>query len=188
MNFYLVMTSTHSSNINGVTLIEMLVTIFVLAVLTMLAAPSFRLLHEKWNVENTAQAMQSTLLMARSEAIKRSGGIGIRKNSNSATCTNASTNQEWGCGWFIYVDTNNNGSWNATEPKIYEIQLNGQVNVMHNSGGNNLKIDRYGITNGLNAKGFTLSPESTGISSSATSSLCMSSGGRIRIIQSVTCQ
>ena len=188
MHLYLVMSSPTSSNLNGVTIIEMLVTLAVLAVLATLAAPSFRLLHEKWSVDSVAQSMHSTLLMARSEAIKRGGGIGIQKNANSTSCTNASTNQEWGCGWFIYNDTNNNGTWNAAEPKLYELQLAGKVNIMHNSGGSALKVDRYGMVNGLNARGFTLSPESMGIASSATSSLCMSSGGRIRVIRSASCQ
>ena len=83
MHLYLVMSSSTSPNLNGVTIIEMLVTLAVLAVLATLAAPSFRLLHEKWSVDSVAQSMHSTLLMARSEAIKRGGGIGIQKNANS---------------------------------------------------------------------------------------------------------
>lgn len=177
----------NKNQMHGLTLIEAMITLAIAAILLALAAPSFQKQYEKWQVLQATQALQSTLLLARSEAIKRNGNVGMRKNTNTAACSNASSNQEWSCGWFIYLDQNSNGSWNTNEPKLQEIQLSGTVNIMHNSGGINIKFDRLGKASGLNAKGFTFSPESQGISSTATHSLCMSSGGRIRIVNDFSC-
>ncbi len=187
MNFDLVIKNTYAFSMRGMTMVEILTVLTIISVLIGLGAPQLIELHERWQVLETARSLESTLLFARSEAIKRGGNIGIRKRNNTAKgCKNASTNQAWGCGWFVYADLNGNGSWNAKEPKLTEVSLPGNINVMHTSGGINIKVDRYGMA-GLNTKSFTFSPERTGINSSSTHTLCMSSGGRIRIINEASC-
>lgn len=188
MNLILVMATTTAHRSLGISLIETLTILAILGTLMGLAAPQFQLLRERWQVLQATRALESTFMMARSEAIKQGGRIGIRKHNNGTNgCNNAATNQAWGCGWFVYLDTNSNGSWNASEPQLQNVTLDGSVNVMHTSGGINIRFDRYGMASGLNAKGFTFSPERTGINSPATHSLCMSSGGRIRIIADSSC-
>lgn len=183
------MTTAYSSSEIGLTLIEALAAIGVLAVLCGIAMPQMREIHERWQVTQVGHAMTNTLTLARSEAIKRGGGIGMRKiDQEKNGCQNAGTTREWGCGWFIYEDVDNNGSWNNKKDKLlHHVKLDGAVNVMRKSGGNNLQFDRYGMAGGLNANGFTLSPERQGILSSATQTLCMTSGGRIRMVDGEEC-
>lgn len=172
----------------GFTSIELMVVLGILALLAALAAPSFTLMIERWRVRDTVESMRSTLFLARSEAIKRGGGVGIQKLPKTTPgCTLANTNQEWGCGWFVFEDGNNDGKWQATEARLQTVTTPANINVMHNSGGISIKVDRYGMMSGLNAKGFTFSPEPAGVSSPATRALCMSSGGRIRVIEDIPC-
>ena len=173
--------------IRGFTLIEVMVTVAILAVLAALAVPSFQPLIEKWRVQQTVDNMKSTLYYARSEAIKRGGRLGVQKTNNVAGCTLAGTSQEWGCGWFVFVDSDGNGKWNANEEILQTIPPPTNVNVIHTSGSTNIKVDRYGMMSGLNAKGFVFTPEPAGVASPATRSLCMSSGGRIRVIEETPC-
>lgn len=176
--------STHG----GFTSIELMVVVGILALLAALAAPSFTLMIDRWRVRDTVESMRSTLFLARSEAIKRGGGVGIQKLPKTTPgCTLANTNQEWGCGWFVFEDGNNDGKWQATEARLQTVTTPANINVMHNSGGISIKVDRYGMMSGLNAKGFTFSPEPAGVSSPATRALCMSSGGRIRVIEDIPC-
>lgn len=172
----------------GFTAIELMVAMTVVAVLIGLAAPSFNLVLERWRVRDTTEAMVNTLYYARAEAIKRGGRVGIQKNPKTTPgCTLATTNQEWGCGWFIFQDDNNDGKWQSSETKLQIITTPSNINVIHRSGGASIKVDRYGMMSGLNAKGFIFAPEPAGISSPATRGICMSSGGRINVIEEVPC-
>lgn len=171
----------HPRHSLGFTLIELMVTVSVLGVLLAIALPSFQPLIERWRVRQATAALENSLYYARSEAIKRGGNISMEKYTNTAGgCQNAGTTQEWGCGWVICHDLNNNGTCNANDPKLQEIHLVGDVNVMRKPSGKSLKFDRYGMTHGNNTLSFTLLPTSTGVSSSNTYTLCLAAGGRIR--------
>lgn len=179
---------TARSALRGFTAIELLVVVSIVAVLAALAAPSFTPLIDSWRVRQATDSMRDTLLLARSEGIKRAGGIGIQKLPKTTPgCTLANTNEEWGCGWFVFEDSNYDGKWQATETRLQTVTTPANINVIHKSGGAYIKVDRYGMMSGLNAKGFIFSPEPTGISSPATRGICMSSGGRIRVIKEVPC-
>lgn len=167
---------------------ELIVTVSIVATLAALAAPVFTMLIERWRVRDAMESMRDTLFLARSEAIKRGGRIGIQKLPKTTPgCTLANTTEEWGCGWFVFSDDNNDGKWQATEKRLRTVTTPANTNVIHKGGGQSIKVDRYGMMSGLNAKGFIFSPEPAGISSPATQGLCMSSGGRIRVIKEVPC-
>lgn len=187
----LVMTSPSSPSQAGFTLIEAVIGTAIFSVLVGTALPQLLMLWERWKVMQVAHATQSSLLLARSEAIMRAGTVAIQKIANDKDkkgCQNAGTTSEWSCGWRIYVDTDGNGSWSSTKDELLqEVPLDGRVNVMKNSSGTAIKFDRYGMATGLNAMGFTLSPERTGIASAAAMTVCMSSGGRIRLVHDAGC-
>lgn len=180
------LSSTHS--INGFSLLEVMIIVSILAILTALAAPSFQLMIEKWRVQETVESMKSTIYYARSESIKRGGNIGIEKNPKTLPgCTLAEGTNEWGCGWFVFVDSDRNGKWKNGEEILKNILISANINVIHKNGGANITVDRYGMMSGLNAKGFIFSPAPAGISSPATRALCMAAGGRIRVIEDFQC-
>jgi type IV fimbrial biogenesis protein FimT len=104
---------------SGLTLIELLVTVAIVAVLTSLAVPNFRTMLVKRSVLTAADAMISDFRYARSEALKRSTRVSLCASSNGMTCSGAGA--AWKNGWIIFIDANGNGSWDAGD-EILRVQ------------------------------------------------------------------
>lgn len=187
LNFSQQRQPTTAPRMHGFSLMEVMVVVSILGILAALAAPSFQPLIDKWRMTQAIENMKSTMYYARAEAVKRGGRIGIQKNANGSGCTQATTKEEWGCGWFVFLDTNDNGTKNANEDILQTIPPPTNLNIMHKGGGANIKVNRYGKMSGINAKGFSFVSASGGSGSLTAQSLCMSSGGRIRIVQEVPC-
>lgn len=166
----------------GFTAIELMVTASVMAVLMALAAPSFTTLIESWRVRQATEQLQSTLSYARSEAIKRSGQVAIQKLPNHTNgCTSASGNRDWDCGWIVCHDINANGACNPNEPVLQRIDAPTDVQVSRTGGGASIKLNRWGLVDGT-WLGFSLVPLDKSTTHPGARGVCMSSGGRIRVI------
>lgn len=180
--------TTRNCQMRGFTLLEVMVVVAILGVLAALAGPSFGPLIERWRVRQAVESMTSTLYYARSEAIRRGGSVVIEKIPKTTPgCTLADTAEEWGCGWFVFVDTSGNGKWSAGEEILRSVTTPPNTDVIHKPSGTSIKIDRYGMMGGLNTQSFIFSPASTGISSPATRAICTASGGRIKAIEAASC-
>ncbi len=119
----------------GFSAIELMVAVAIVAILAALAAPSFTPLLERWRVRQAVENMTSTLYYARSEAIKRGGRVGIQKVAQGTNgCKLASTNEEWGCGWFVFVDSDDNGKWKSGEEILQTTTTPTNTNLIHKSG------------------------------------------------------
>lgn len=173
----------------GFTAIELLIVITILAVLTAMAVPSFGPMIERWRTNQAVNNITSTIYVARSEAIKRGGRVSVRKMANGTDgCSFASTNQEWSCGWIIFVDADENGNLDAGEEILQSFQMPTSVNVMNNNSAASFRFDRWGRTNNINAASFAIVPRAGGVASPAATAVCFSSGGRVRVVkESVTC-
>ena len=169
----------------GFTLIEAMVSVAILAVLAALAAPSFRTITERMKVSTVTDEMSASLTLARGTAIQNNGNVTLRKLTDAeagltGVCT---TTQNWSCGWRVFRDTDGDGTLDAGEEIVYTFPITNQVTVMRSVNGASMTANRWGQLAGVNAVGFTISPTATGVSSPATTTLCVNSGGRIRLLE-----
>ncbi|MEG0939801.1 MAG: GspH/FimT family pseudopilin [Comamonas sp.] len=179
----------------GFTIIELMVTVAVLGVLAAIAAPSFQPLIERWQIRQVSEELQSTLYFARSEAIKRGGGIIIQRSTSATNCT-VSDADLWNCGWVVYQDINGNGSLDENE----ELQvITPQSGIKIKFASTNLKTgsddnaltspvvgDRWGQLTSDSASNFAfrLTSLNSKNAEASASSLCISGGGRIKRLDS----
>lgn len=167
----------------GFTLLEVMVVVAIVAVLAAIAAPSFNPLIERWRVRQAVDGLQSALYYARSEAIKRGGSVSIRKEpTNTSGCTRASNDADmWDCGWFVFVDTNDNGTQNTGEEVLQRFATPANVQVTRSASGAFIRFDRWGRATA--PYGFSLVPLKKNVNTNdpAARGLCASSGGRIRV-------
>lgn len=85
----------------GFTLIEMMVTIAVAAILLALAIPSFRDTIVRSRIASVSNDFMGALNFARSEAVKRGRRILICKSSSGTGCTESA---QWESGWMAFED------------------------------------------------------------------------------------
>ena len=99
----------------GFTLIELMVTVAIVAILAMVAAPSFSqaILSNKLNAY--ANNFMASAQLARSEAIKRNSTVRLCRSADGLSCA-ASGN--WKQGWIVFHDVNNNGAVDSGDTVI----------------------------------------------------------------------
>lgn len=84
----------------GFTLIELMVTIAVLAIVVAMAVPSFQSLTNSSRLTSTANELMAALQYARSESLRRNVRTTVCQSSTGTTCSTTAT---WP-GWIVFTD------------------------------------------------------------------------------------
>ena len=109
----------------GLTLVELLVTIAVLAILLSVSTPSFENFIQRSNRDAASSELFNALQFARAEAVRRGTNVSLRSRSNAAS-------NEWGtAGWCIAEGAP--ADCNGTIIKTYtEVNSNVRTNALGN--------------------------------------------------------
>lgn len=97
----------------GFTLIELMVTLSIAAILMMVAVPSMVAFKRNSELSSLSNTLLSAINVARGEAMKR---------GMAAYVVPADGGGAWGVGWVVFVDKNNNQIYDgdATDQLIYQ--------------------------------------------------------------------
>jgi len=144
---------------NGFTLIELMVTLAVAAILVTVAIPGFRSLIQNNRAATQSNELLSGLMLARSEAVKRGVRVSICSSTDEATCA-ASTN--WATGWIVFTDdSGTSGSKDGTDAVIRAWDTLKGAPTLTSATNNNIQFLRSGLVE--TADTFTyLAPDCTG--------------------------
>ena len=99
----------------GFTLIEVLLTTSIAAIVLSIAAPNFTTLIKNTRMTSAVNEFVGVLFLSRSEAIKRGKTVTLCKSSNGTTC---STVGSWEQGWIVFEDKNNDAVIDVGEDVI----------------------------------------------------------------------
>lgn len=85
---------------SGFTLVELMVTLAVLAIVVSLALPSMRSFVRQSNAATTSNNILTAFTLARSEAIRSNGNVSVCPSNTDQTACAAS----WNNGWIVFTD------------------------------------------------------------------------------------
>ena len=99
----------------GLSLVESVVTLGVVAGALQVAIPAVGDLVQASVLAGTAQDLLTDLHLARSEALKRNRRVALCKSADGVQCTRTGG---WEQGWIVFQDENNNGVLESGEERI----------------------------------------------------------------------
>ncbi len=96
----------------GFTVLELMITLVIAAILTTLAIPSFQRFGVNSKLSTTSNNLSASMSRARAEAIKARRNVRMCPTSNNSTCD---SNASWADGWIMFVDRDGNGTPASSE-------------------------------------------------------------------------
>jgi type IV fimbrial biogenesis protein FimT len=103
---------------SGFSLPEALAVLALIAVLLGLAVPGLAGMHQRHELQADAQALWSSLVLARSQALERQQHIGLCPASIEGACE---TSGDWSRGWLVFVDDNQDGQHQTGESLLQRV-------------------------------------------------------------------
>jgi type IV fimbrial biogenesis protein FimT len=93
------------SSQRGMTLVELLTTVSLVAILLGIGVPSYRYVTTSNRVSAEVNSLLGDMQLARSEAVKQGQMVTVCPSTDQAQCTNTTN---WHTGWIVFNDVNGN--------------------------------------------------------------------------------
>jgi type IV fimbrial biogenesis protein FimT len=161
----------------GFSLIEMLTTMSILAILLAIASPGLASLTSANSLSAAQGGLAASLMLARGEAMKRGAQVGVAAMSPASGA-------EFSNGWTVFVDANGNGQFDSGETIVrQEPALRGNVRLATVGGATTVAFNGRGFlspstlvtftvcANG-SSKGYVVRVEPVGLADVTDSTSC----------------
>jgi type IV fimbrial biogenesis protein FimT len=134
----------------GFTLVEMLVTMTVVAIIAAVGVPSYKYVTTANRISAEANGLLGDLQLARAEAVKQGLPVTACVSSDGATCTGGTA---WQGGWIVFSDSNGNAQVNSATEAVLKVQKSfiGSDQFNANNSVTAVTFNREGLTIGIAA-------------------------------------
>src|SRR5690554_4410377 len=141
----------------GFTLIELMVTVAVVAIVVAIGLPSFQGSLRSNRVATASNELVASIALARSEALRSPGGAAICGTTDGTTCSAA-----WDVGWMVWTDMDGNGAVGTGDRILRHVEVRPNLTISVSapvSGEDELiRFDRLGRRIGGD-RGFMIQPD-----------------------------
>ncbi|MEE9494788.1 MAG: GspH/FimT family pseudopilin [Gammaproteobacteria bacterium] len=158
---------------HGFTLVELMITIAIAAIVMTIAVPSFNTTIQNSRITTQTNEMVSAINLARMEAIHRGTNVSLCASSNQSSCTGSN---DWSVGWIVYEDSVAAGA-TTTVAEVIRVwgAMEGSPSM---TASNSATFIRY-QSNGTLGAGRTLTHEISGCTNTQQRVISISAAGRV---------
>ncbi|GMQ96708.1 MAG: hypothetical protein BMS9Abin15_0384 [Gammaproteobacteria bacterium] len=100
----------------GFSILELMIVVAIVGIMVVIGVPSMQSFIKNSCLSTGTSNLVVSLSLARSESIKRRATV-------SLFASNAAGNNEWGSGWAVFLDADNDGTLDAGETTLRAITL-----------------------------------------------------------------
>lgn len=168
---------------SGFSLIELMITIAIVAILLALAFPSFEGSLRSNRVATGTNELMASLSLARSEAIRNPTGAALCTSTDGAACGG-----DWNDGWMVWVDLDGDGIPDPGERVVRYVQANDRLVLAATSSSadeTKIRFDSRGRANDTYA--IDLRPDNCPPGQLLIRELNVSTTGQVRIDRDDAC-
>ena len=165
---------------SGFTLLELIIAMALVSIVVAFAIPSMTTFTQNDRLTTNINSLIGHLAYARSEAVKRSQQVSVCASNDAATCSGG-----WDDGWIVYIDADNNNSFDAGEEVIRAQQALGGNNTLTATGiGTQITYDNRGFVNAASVGSLQLCDDRSG---PYGKTVRITTTGRVRLEADTSC-
>src|SRR5882672_3874940 len=109
------------NKLSGFTLVEMIISVAVAAILLTIGIPSFRYVTNSNRIAAEINGLLGDMQFARSEAVKEGIPVSVCVSSNSTACDGVNVTT-WQNGWIVFSDANNDAAVDGGNDVVLRVQ------------------------------------------------------------------
>ena len=167
----------------GFTLIELLITLTLIGILASISFQVSAAIHNS-RLITTANALVTTLALARSETLKRQVPVSVCKSADGMQCSSSAS---WNDGWIVFADVNHDGFVGPDDTIVWIDHGGGSATRVVYRGFGSTRYITYlpsGFTNSQNGTFYICDHRGTGY----TREVVLYKTGRVRAVGQSTAE